>query len=170
MLWHCDVLSEDRYQSPKFLGCLTNPGAVMPDELLRFMATPGFLPLHFRLFFGWNRGRTSQIVQTSRAEREHFAADGRQNAGSITVSDGIALAVLLLKGKETSRPILPYWSIVSIRELGLKEASRVLEVPYQRVRTWASSDLWGLGGSWEGGKFLGWGQERQFSVDGPVSG
>lgn len=105
-------------------------------ELAVFMATPGFLPVHFDYFFGW----VSRAQKANSKEIANHFGDvtelANRNAASITKFDGLEmLALLLERAPRFSKP-MPFWVSMALREADLKVVASKLRVRAERLRHW----------------------------------
>ena len=149
MKWDCDALldPDERKWSPVYRRSAVNPFPELDLELLIFMATPGFLPMHFTRLFGWSVPVPTRVWEQVRAGvLDPYRVQGQVNATSVTVDDGLALLDRLCGGWA----IFPYWCSKAVVGLSLAQVRDRWDLSYHAANRLRSGAGWGLGGVWLG--------------------
>lgn len=91
MQFDCDMLEPDRvrFHSRPYIRAASG---YVDEELMVLLATPGFLPAHFRAFFGWS---ASRVVRARKLDRSQYLDHGFANAATITIENGLRMVELI---------------------------------------------------------------------------
>ena len=130
-------------------------------ELAAFMSTPGFLPEHYRLFWGWAHKQLVYVRETRPVWFDRVG--GIETAKSITTEDALLLLVELRYMAGPLR-VVPYWCGLALREAGVqgvvdKLVRRGVRVPDREIARWRiawRNPAWGLGGVWRSKSWTRW--------------